>query len=399
VSVVLDIDVIVVGGGVAGLWLLDELIRAGYRAVLLEYDKLGSGQTISAQGIIHSGLKYTLDGLLNESAEAIRDMPEVWRSCLSGEREPRLGRDVVRSDFCYLWRSDSLMSRIGMMGARAGLRVKPIKLSTSEVPSVLAGCPGEVFRLDEQVIEPGVALAALAALHPSALLRVGAIEWTLDGAGQVRAARVRARDGHDGVELRPRAVVLTAGAGNAELRRQLGLDEALMQRRPLHMIMARGPLPLLQGHCTDGAKTRVTITSAHDRAGRVVWQIGGQVAEDGVRMTAQALIAHTRRELLAVIPGLSLDGVQWSTYAVDRAEALTPDGKRPTTAWCLREGNVITGWPTKLALAPVLASQIRAELAPPSTTQQQAMPALDGWPRPEVAPPPWEVERTWLDDR
>jgi glycine/D-amino acid oxidase-like deaminating enzyme len=397
VSVVLDLDVVIVGGGVAGLWLLDELIRAGYQAALLEYDKLGTGQSIAAQGIIHSGLKYTLDGLLNASAEAIRDMPEVWRGCLAGERAPQLGRAAVRSDFCYLWRSDSFMSRMGMIGARAGLRVKPLKLAAADVPAVLAGCPGEVFRLDEQVIEPALMLAQLAAPHRERLLRAPAIEWQLDGPGQVRAARLRAPAGAT-LELRPRAVALTAGAGNAALREQLGLDATLMQRRPLHMVMARGDLPLLQGHCTDGAKTRVTISSSRDRAGRVVWQVGGQVAEDGVKMTPEALIAHTRKELLDVIPGLKLDGVQWATYAVDRAEALTPEGKRPTSSWSRRDGNVLTGWPTKLALAPVLAGQLRAELPAPSVAATPAAwAALADWPRPEVAPSPWEVERAWLD--
>jgi hypothetical protein len=264
------------------------------------------------------------------------------------------------------------------------------------------------------VIEPGALLAALAGLHPGHLVRVDtrAIEWRLKGPGQLTSAMLHHPSRGQDLELRPRQLVLTAGAGNAELRQALGLDATIMQRRPLHMVMARGPLPLLQGHCTDGAKTRVTISSSHDRAGRVVWQIGGQVAEDGVGMTPEALVAHTRKELVAVIPGLVLDGVRWSTYAVDRAEGLTAGGKRPTSSWTVHEGNVITGWPTKLALAPVLAAQVRQLLPPPATapsaSSSSSSPsspsppwttALAGWPRPEVAPPPWEVERTWLDVR
>ena len=49
--------------------------------------------------------------------------------------------------------------------------------------------------------------------------------------------------------------MLTAGNGNAGLRRQMRLDEGVMQRRPLHMVLLRGDLPVLNGHCVDGRIT------------------------------------------------------------------------------------------------------------------------------------------------
>ena len=52
----LDVEVVIFGGGIAGLWLLDELHRAGMTTLLLEAHELGSGQTIASQGIIHGGL-------------------------------------------------------------------------------------------------------------------------------------------------------------------------------------------------------------------------------------------------------------------------------------------------------------------------------------------------------
>ena len=54
------LDVLVFGGGAAGLWCLDRLRRAGYHAILLESKAIGSGQTIQSQGIIHGGGKYAL---------------------------------------------------------------------------------------------------------------------------------------------------------------------------------------------------------------------------------------------------------------------------------------------------------------------------------------------------
>ena len=50
-------DIIIFGGGIAGLWLLNRLHNEGYQAILLETEALGGSQTIASQGIIHGGLK------------------------------------------------------------------------------------------------------------------------------------------------------------------------------------------------------------------------------------------------------------------------------------------------------------------------------------------------------
>ncbi len=52
------VDLVIIGGGVAGLWTLNRLRNAGLNAILLENSSLGGGQTMHSQGIIHSGAKY-----------------------------------------------------------------------------------------------------------------------------------------------------------------------------------------------------------------------------------------------------------------------------------------------------------------------------------------------------
>jgi glycerol-3-phosphate dehydrogenase len=201
------------------------------------------------------------------------------------------------------------------------------------------------------------------------------------------------RDPNSGaeLELQPATVVLTAGAGTAGLRRRLGLDEQAMQRRPLHMVLCRGELLVLNGHCVDGAKTRVTITSDVDNASQVIWQIGGQLSEDGVTMDEPELLMYAKQEIEAMIPGVDLSGMAWSTYRVDRAERAMPQGKRPETIQILEDANILTAWPTKLVLAPVLAETLceRIERHP-----EASQPELE-WSRPVVAEPPWETERSW----
>jgi glycerol-3-phosphate dehydrogenase len=395
----MHLDVLIFGGGAAGLWLLDQLSRRGDRVLLLEAGQLGQGQTVGSQGIIHGGLKYTLQGLLTPAAREIRDMPEIWRQSLAGQRAPDLSRTRLRASVCHLWRSDSMRSRLGMLGAKVGLHVAPQEMSAGDRPEALAGCPGPIARLDEQVIDPASFIADFAGQHGSRILQIDARDGfgsEISGPGIVKRVVLSHPQTGETHEFFPRHVVLTAGAGNAELRRRFGLPAEQMQRRPLHMVMVRGNLPVLNGHCVDGAHTRVTITSDRDSSGRTIWQVGGQLAEDGVSLDEIGLIGRAFQELAAVLPGVDLMHQEWATYRIDRAERAMPRGGRPDTATILNRGNVISAWPTKLALAPQLARMVVACLpASAAVTGAVDLDGLNDWPRPQVALPPWELLRTW----
>lgn len=393
----MDLDVLIFGGGAAGLWLLDQLSRRGDRVLLLEAGRLGQGQTVSSQGIIHGGLKYTLQGLLTPAAREIREMPGIWRECLAGLRYPDLSQTRLRSAACYLWRSESLRSRLGMLGARVGLHVAPQELPAGDRPAVFAGCPGPISQLEEQVIDPASFIADQARQHRCRLLKIDAVDglkFVLSHTGTVKQVIVTQPGGRQTCEFSPRHVVFAAGAGNAHLRDLCRLPADQMQRRPLHMVLARGNLPAINGHCVDGARTRVTITTDRDSLGRTIWQVGGQLAEEGVGLDNLALLRHARTELASVLPGVELSQVEWSTYRIDRAERASPGGGRPDTATVLREGNVITAWPTKLALVPQAVRMVESHLPQPIAGKLD-LSALADWPRPEVAPAPWETALAW----
>ena len=405
----IHLDVVIFGGGAAGLWLLDEVRRSGRSAVLLESSELGAGQTIASQGIIHGGLKYTLSGIFTPSAKAVRTMPGVWRRCLAGEQLPDLRRTRLRSEFCYLWRTASLTGKLGMIGARAGLQVTPIWLEEHERPEVLRDCQGGVARIDEQVIDPVSFISDLAMQSRESLLAIDAVsglEFRLSSIGHVEL--VRLIDPHSGVplDLEPGAVVLLAGAGNEALLNMLNMSKPTMQRRPLHIVMARGgpgSLPKLNGHCVEGASTRLTVTTAEHTSGDVVWQLGGKIAEEGVELDRDALVARTAAEVSEVLCDVKLDGVTWSSYLVDRAEQATSGLTRPADVTVDVHENVITGWPTKLALVPRLAANVMNVFngggRDASWRERLNDSPASSWPRPLVAQPPWETERTWIAAR
>lgn len=349
-----------------------------------------------SQGIIHGGLKYTLTGLFNPAAEAIREMPALWRECLAGTREPNLSEATLRAEHCHLWHTQSLTSRLGMFGARVGLRVAPVTLEPHERPEALRDCPGSVARLDEQVIDVAAVLAALARRNQGHVLhtRGGSITFDKHPTEVIVALTPSSGSSLPTLHLRAHHIILTAGAGNAPLRQALGLDPLACQLRPLHQVMLRGELPPLNGHCTDGAATRATITTAKDREGSTVWQVGGQIAERGVSMSPAELIAFAKSELAACLPGIRLEHAQWTTYKADRAEMKSTSGTRPDDATILQEGRVITAWPTKLALAPRLAEKILSLVKAPEKPPADTTPA-HGWPTPPVAMAPWDEPRDW----
>ena len=394
------LDSVIFGGGAAGLWLLDRLSRDGHHVVLLEARELGAGQTVASQGIIHGGMKYSLSGLLTRSAISIREMPGVWRDALLGRTSPNLTRTRVRSECCYLWQTDSLSSRVGMLGARIGLQVKSEAIESEERPAALVDVFGTVARLPEQVICPASFIADLADQYRDRILKIDVergLRFQLGSPGEVETLQLKCPVTGEQLELRPHQVIFTAGSGNARLREMVGLSADVMQRRPLHMVLARGDLPRLHGHCVDGAKTRVTITSDIDRDGQTVYQIGGQIAEEGTKLEPISLIERARAELMDVLPSVDWFNVEWSTYRIDRAEGATSNGSRLLdTIQVLCAGNVTTGWPTKLVLAPILAQEIASRATSPYVSSAFDTTPLATWARPRVASLPWEEsDRIW----
>jgi len=391
-----ELDALVLGGGVTGLWILDALVRAGHRAVLVEATALGDGQSICAQGILHGGTKYMLSALVKPGPNWLKQMPGRWADALEGRSSPDLSAVTVRTRNCHLWRTESLKSIAGMVGARSGLQVRPQRVDDGDRPAVLAHCPGDVATLGETVIETPSLMAALGALHPGRVIKARLTEADLD-APDGGACTLELPDGSS-IVARTRNIVLAAGGGTPALLELLQADSAefTMQRRPLHMAMVRGEqscLPELNGHCVDGGKTRVTITSSTARNGDRVWQLGGELAETGCSKTPEQLIKDAATCLAEVLPGFqpANDGLSWATYTIDRAENRSPRLARPNDSFVgstTKNGTrIVVSWPTKMVLAPRAADKTTALLGEGPGAGD---PPLAVFEAPLVALPPWE---------
>ncbi len=387
---VLNIDVAIVGGGIAGLWLLARLRQHGYGALLIENEQLGAGQTLCAQGIIHGGAKYSLGGQPSASTTVIAGMPELWRRCLNGAGDIDLRAARLLADHQYLWATRAPTSRLAAFFASKLMRGRMEKVAGAAVddyPSALRHprFQGTVYRLDEPIVDVVSVLAAFAErYHNAIVLHQGPATPKADGTLTLRHA------GQATWAIRPTCTVFTAGAGNA------ALPWVMLQLRPLHMVMVRGPaLPgLLYAHCLGASDVpRLTVTSHYDASGRLVWYLGGGLAEDGVQRDRREQIHAAQRELETLIPWADWSRAEFATFIVQRAEAQQPRRTRPAEPGLFRDGRVLAAWPTKMALAPLLAKRIEEMLRTLGVRPRPVdLRALKDWPRPEIAVAPWDRE-------
>lgn len=380
-------DVVIVGGGVAGLWLSARLRREGFATILVETGTLGGGQSVKSQGIIHGGAKYALHGALTGASEAIADMPRRWRESLAGTGELDLSGVRLLSDAHYLWSPGTLAGNLTSFFASKAVRGRVDAVKGKDLPPALQDprFKGKVYRLSELVLDVPTLIGRLAELSVGGLLAAKTITPLIDAGSLVGLIA-------DGFEIRAQRIVLSAGQGNAQLLSSLGLEQPAQQLRPLHMVMAKGPaLKPLYAHCLGGGpKPRVTITSHPARDGQWVWYLGGDLAEsDGVARSPEAQIEVAKKEVAQLLPWIDQSQTHWATLRIDRAEPAQSNLVRPDNAFLADQERLLVGWPTKLALAPdfsdrVLAAMERDAIRPGT---HDPLPAL---PQPEIARPAWE---------
>ncbi|MBL8759966.1 MAG: FAD-dependent oxidoreductase [Phycisphaerae bacterium] len=363
------VDVVIFGGGVAGLWTRWRLERAGYSTLLLEQSSLGQGQTIASQGILHRGTKYAFGKDVAQASMELLLAQEVWSRALHGADGPDLRRVAILSPTTVLWTSENFLSRFTGAVAAGVLKSGVKKLEGDARPAAFKGAPKGVgvWEIDEKVVDSSTLVRELArsARGPMANLALdarprwattGVLSW-IDAAGRERATHTA-------------AAVLCAGVGNKSLVASLSSAQAgsdavarhVAQRRPLHMVMMRGAPCDLFGHCIRelSDKPRLTVTSARD-SDSFVWYLGGSLAEDGVSRDESAQIDAAKLAVRECLPWIDVTGATWATLRVDRAEGRTPTGKRPDTpivSPIAAGGHTLAVWPTKLALAPAAAGRV-----------------------------------------
>ncbi len=357
-------DIVIFGGGIAGLWLLNRLRDAGYDTVLLESDRIGGGQTSASQGIIHGGLKYALSGKLSGAALAIAEMPARWRRCLAGEGEIDLSRVELLSDRYYMWSNSSLRSKLKTFLGSKSLRGRVEAVARPDYPDVFARAtvPGTLYELPDFVLDSQSLIRQLELAQQDSIFEVAAAHIQFEEAVAGNLRLTLGTGARESITLDAQRFIFTAGEGNRELIEKSGLLGVQTQLRPLSMVtVKKHDLPPAFVHCigTDFSLTpELTVTSHVAPDGDRVWYLGGELAESGVGKSETEQVATASDLCAKLFPWVRFEGGQWHCFTINRAEARVEGRHRPDDAFLLAEKNALVAWPTKLTLAPSLADKI-----------------------------------------
>lgn len=388
----INTDIAIVGGGIAGLWLLNRLRLRGYRAILLERDRLGCGQTGASQGMIHGGMKYAFGGLLTGASEAIAEMPSIWRDCLAGSGTLDLSDVEVLSDHYYLWSTSRAPSRLAAFLGSHLIRGRAERVATAELPPVFRNpsFKGSVYRLHDLVLDPQSLINSLYQKQRHHVLKsypCSPHSIALNPDGSIAALQIEG-----GVTIKAKRYIFAAGAGNRALLELCNRHSPAMQRRPLHQVVVRHTYPHpLFAHSIDllsGTKPRLTVTTHRAGDGRHIWYLGGELAESGVTLTEVDQIEHAKQELRETLPWVELTEASWKSLRIDRAEPAQEERERPDNHYVRAIQNLIVVWPVKLTLTPALSQEVEALIEAQSIQPSGAFEAEAPLPRsiPRAAP-------------
>ena len=432
-----DVDIVIFGGGIAGLWCLNRLRAAGYHAILLETNALGSGQTIHSQGMIHGGVKYALDGVFGNAASAIAAMPPLWNACIEGNGEIDLSATKILSNDYLMWSQGSLLSKTTAFFASKLIRSRIDPIKKAQYPSAFRSpqFKGDVYRRNDLVLESHSLITELAKSHTQWIYKIDqSIQFQTEQipAEQPLTEQLLTEQNqphssphmpikNTGISavrignllIRAKHWLLAAGEGNQNLHNAI-LGEKIsantiigaqvnttedrlklpeMQVRPLHQVLVKHSFDhSLFAHCVGlGEKPRLTITSHRCNDGKIVWYLGGALAENGVPLSEAQQISATQNELKQLFPWLDFSSAQYRTVRINRAEPSQQSGNKPDNAFLTTTENISTAWPTKLTLAPDLAQKLiqdldKINLRPQRELSQIPLPLQQA----SIATPIWE---------
>ncbi len=361
-------DIIIIGGGIAGLWSYHVLRARGYSVLLLEGDMLGGGQTLASQGIIHSGLKYMLAGNVSGHAKTMSAMPERWMYAHAGRGDVNISAAIVNA------RAQSMLLPSGIKGKLIQTLTKKSfgqKINITDVPDTIksAGFKGKYIELNEPVFDIPSVVYALSKDQDAYIKQAQwgeNFEFERAADGDISALLFK----HFRIEAQ--AYISTAAGANVLMAAANGHDSTLKtQARPLLMgLMRNAPFDFYAHIVGMSEKPMATITTHYDKKGARIWYIGGQVAErdkdDNIHSFKKDWEIVLEKSIVSIGKTDTNYSSHWAYLPIDRHECVSGSGSEswlPDTPKIHNGGkNMFYCWPTKLAFAPVLSDMIMEQL-------------------------------------
>lgn len=383
-----DIDIAIFGAGIAGLWTFHRLKRAGYDVLLIESRKIGCGQTVASQGIIHSGLKYALAGQVNALAKSISAMPDLWRDALAGKGPVDLSAARMSASSQHLLIPSGFMGGLVKLVTKKALGGNVHDVPRNEWPQDIidSGFRGSVIYMDEPVLDIPSVLEALVAPYRECIVQIDTPD---DPLGYLARNHITARK-----------IIYTGAASNHRIATMNEDDDGLKtQARPLLMGMIKhAPFPLYAHLVGKSDKPVVSITTHQTDNGEIVWYLGGGVAERDKDSNPQNVYNAMKDAMAKYMPQVDVSGFEWAVLPIDRIEGKSDtQGWMPDTPTIHIAGDSLYCWPTKLTFAPMLSDMIVADLDDNGIVASGRVSDFSDLTPAEITSTPWD-DAKWIKD-
>jgi glycine/D-amino acid oxidase-like deaminating enzyme len=235
---VIRIDVLIVGGGLQGLLLLDEFAMSGRSCVLVTHSELGQGQTLHSHGLLNTGFGFAGPGLRTTRDQIVVPFLQA--------------RGIQPYGEWFLLTPDEM---------QVGESVSADSLPTGFDPGA-----GHVQRLDELNFPKRRLLESLARDHLHRVVR-GRVTG-VRGKGAIDTVQIQLAATGEELLLAPAVVIAATGTGTKSLVGSLtgrncsaGEDQILCVKGPNDALPATSVLSLVHG----------LNVVAHADGGTVVW--------------------------------------------------------------------------------------------------------------------------------
>jgi glycine/D-amino acid oxidase-like deaminating enzyme len=401
----IDLDVLIIGGGVMGLWLLNDLRQQGYAGLLVERRELGGEQTCHSHVYLHQGYLYQERDVV--LAIGLNSVTLAWQHWI-GLHTPRQG--VTPSYFGFPSQAEA-DERVRLWTVPSlGLTVTSV--DPSAVPALRRGTVRVVLQTREICLDGEALVQALTRNVNQFISRIDEVyDIRVKGAGDAVEEVVVVLPGGARLPLRPKALVLTAGSGNQALldrlsggrRALLGRVRNAQQVRKSHMLVVRGTkadLPPLTGVFPSHGGLFIV---SRDLGAETVWLIsdnrGPSVAfvEDWMAYDARWWLAPVWANLRELAPACFINperlccGIYEAPKAEGRASGFIPHQERIEQ---FGMPNLWAVWPTKLTLAPKASREVMdqiGKLIPPPGASASTPAAWSASRVPaDIAPERWK---------
>ncbi len=381
-SSTVHVDVVIIGGGIQGLFLLNSVLGIDptqgrkFSAVLLNRGPLAGEQTAHSHAYIHYGHMF-------------RDP----------ERIALARRGAQKWEEWFDDNSDTGSRVTSYFGFEDKQTARKVSQGWGDRPDwVTRGSDPVLSRLDGKwQCLAKVSSFCLHAPQVAARLLTGLEEFT----SSVEAATVLGYDSQgvrvaaehsDGerLTLHASALVLCAGRGNEQLIDSIGgwAGTEICQSPPAYMLLVSGEddiLPVLNGYFYPAAfvvtrsvegKNRWLLS---DRLRPSQKPFGGGYVDPGLSGWARQAVAH----VFEILPELSSrpDRVEWCVYRADKAEGWHEAGRLPDRLSVEKHptANIWAAFPNLFTLAPETTAEILKQITFPGTAWPGSCPG--GWLR------------------